>query len=554
MATKSLIAVACALGAAFAQSSNAPVEDPRCSVSGTVTDKLGTPLRDIDVDIDPSSPTRIHAVTDAQGRYTVRGVAPGARHVFIQGRVANGVVGYESRRVTLVAGQDLRAIDFRLRLAGEILGKVVDENRAPVPGLTVFLVAREYTLGDLRYVFAGTTKADDEGRFRFQRVLPGRAFLVMARRNADQFNAISAAPADPKLRRPALVPTFHPNSGEIEGAQPVAIGPGERREGVDIRISKTRSRCIEGVLEGTNGPAPLDFHIGESRPTSGVFGDRGVFISPSTVRTGQDGRFRICDLHPGDYRLTVIEPSRDSRMKPASYASTSITVGDRDESRLRIPTSPGVPVSGEVVWDGAPPNQTAEQKLTIHLWPIGRSPLKDEIAGLKTQSTIPGEFSFDGLLMGEYEVEIRGAPSGAYIKDISYGGQGALLEPLRVGSAPRGAAIRVVLGRDGGTLDVTVADQDGNPVGDAQIAVLPASANSEAALAAAMTLGVTDQNGAWSSGKLAPGKYYALASATRFDRSPESIDKLWRARLRAQEANLAPGGALRVKVTPQSVE
>lgn len=65
-----------------------------------------------------------------------------------------------------------------------------------------------------------------------------------------------------------------------------------------------------------------------------------------------------------------------------------------------------------------------------------------------------------------------------------------------------------------------------------------------------MILGQTDQNGAWTSDRLAPGKYYALARRTAPDKSPESIADLWRNRHRAKELDLAPNAHLDLALSP----
>ena len=84
---------------------------------------------------------------------------------------------------------------------------------------------------------------------------------------------------------------------------------------------------------------------------------------------------------------------------------------------------------------------------------------------------------------------------------------------------------------------------------DAHVLLLPVTADSEASLAASMVSGQTDQNGAWKSPQVSPGKYHILASPLAVNKSPESIAKLWRARHRAQEVELTPNGTAQVKLS-----
>ena len=69
---------------------------------------------------------------------------------------------------------------------------------------------------------------------------------------------------------------------------------------------------------------------------------------------------------------------------------------------------------------------------------------------------------------------------------------------------------------------------------------------SDAALAARIVPGQTDQMGQYASGTLAPGKYYVVATNDSLDDTPESIGKLWQAHQRFQEIELAPSGTAQV--------
>jgi hypothetical protein len=91
-------------------------------------------------------------------------------------------------------------------------------------------------------------------------------------------------------------------------------------------------------------------------------------------------------------------------------------------------------------------------------------------------------------------------------------------------------------------------------VADASVVIIPAVAANEAAVAAAMVTGRTDQNGSWTSRKLAPGNYYAIAVQTEVSRSPEVITQLWSRRNRAKEIKLLPNGAQTVTLNPLPLE
>ncbi len=245
-----LMVIAATVTAAIAQ--NAPQAQPATgSISGVVRDAgTGTPMPEVQVSVNPS---QTEMATDSQGHYTLRGLAPGTYRVAAHGQTT-GV-----KHVTLAAGQDLTSIDFALRAFAQISGKVLDENKEPIHGIRVFLVAREYRLGALRYVFAGTGETDDRGAYHLLRAHPGHAYLIMAEKRVRKLEAISGVPADPKLRKRVPAPTYYPDSTSLDGGQPVTLRAGERREGMDIRMTRSASFCMEGTLETNGTPAALFF-------------------------------------------------------------------------------------------------------------------------------------------------------------------------------------------------------------------------------------------------------------------------------------------------------
>jgi hypothetical protein len=560
------IAIAMTLAVAAMAQTPPPVNDQPASVKGSIAGVVrdagtGAPISGATVAAIPVEPDfsvgrasqakRVSAVSDSEGRYTLRGVESGKLRVNAQGLGPGGTPGFgpsASKFVSLSPGQELAALDLHLRTLAQISGKVFDENKEPVPGIAVFLVAREYYRGALRHVLAAMSTTDDQGAYTLNRVTTGRAYLVLAEKRTFEMPAISPAPAELRLRRPAVVPTYYPGSKFAEGTEALVLRVGEHRENIDIRLLRAPAYCVEGTLDGTRGPAALRFEIIPRQPTSGTSGNGGFYVRQPGGVAGPDGKIRICDLAPGDYTLFAFE-APIGMTGPAFFGTTPVTIVDNDVRRVSAPAGPHVSVPGEVVWDGTPPDQPIESKLTLLAEPIGRGRYSGE--SLDASPTIPGQFSFPEMLIGPLMLQVRNLPSGLYLKDVTYNDRSILYEPLNVGSAMGPASLRVILARDGGTVSVKVADKDNKPVSDAYIALGPMSASSEAVLADAMLRGQTDQLGAWTSRSLAPGKYFVVASNAEFDLSPESVGRVWRARTLAQEIDLAPKGKASVTVEPK---
>ena len=544
------LALAGALGAQDKPAQEAPKLG---SIAGMVTQAgSGAPMKDVEIWVNRNSPQPGHAGTDQQGQYVIRDVAPGQIRVSANAPDPSGRIGFgpnSTRLVTLVPGQDLTNVDFKLVIQGRITGKVVDQNKESVVGVAVFLVVREYSYGALRSVFAGASTTDDQGEYVLERVQPERAYAVLAQKHWRILPAMSDEPANPELRLSASVPTYHPNARSIDGAEMLVLRPGERRENVDIQLTRSASFCLDTKLGGTPGPRGIGFNIAETQPASGRSGQGGFYTAAPHGNSNPDGTARICDLHPGEYELSVSEYTSGGPAGATQFGSTIVTIGDRDVAGVRVALRPKIPVKGEVVFDGPAPEPPLTAKLGVDLQAITRT------ERASAQPTIPGEFDFgDGLVTDEFGLDISRVPASIYVKDVTYGDRSILYGTLQVGRAMGNAGLKIVLGRDGGTVSARVADKDGNPTADCTVVVMPATAPSEAVFAAMLITGKTDQSGAWSTATLAPGKYFALASNDTIDRSPEMISKLWKGRNRAEEVEIAPNGKASVTLTPKALE
>ena len=96
------------------------------------------------------------------GRYTINASKSG----FIQ-------LSYGQRRplqagtpLQLLAGQQLKGVDFALPKGGVISGRVSDESGDVMPGVSVQVMRYQYQQGDRRLVPAGQGQTDDRGVYR----------------------------------------------------------------------------------------------------------------------------------------------------------------------------------------------------------------------------------------------------------------------------------------------------------------------------------------------------------------------------------------------------
>jgi protocatechuate 3,4-dioxygenase beta subunit len=517
------------------------------AVSGVVKDKVsGRPLANYTVSTWLRGQQKdVASTTDPSGRYKLMDLPPGAYRITANNAQRQGF-GQEVARHVAVNGSDVENVDFLVLLPGTISGKVVDENKEPVPGVSVSLVQREYFLGNVGYYYAFPSgRTDDQGEYTITSIEPGRPYYLLADKVDYRLPAHSETPLNPKLRKRVPVRTWYPASALRESAEALSLQPGEAREGVDIEMKKSPSYCVEGTVFGPTGAAALHFSIEAMQPSSGQSGSGGSFRMAPSGMTAADGQFRICDLYPGVYRLSA----QDGDFNSLKFHGTAdIAVTDQDLEGVRVNAVPGKSLEGEVVWDADPPATPVTNKVFLSVVPLFRT------GYLGGRYDVPGTFTVDGVFPDEYAVQARFNAPGAYVKDVTFSDRSVRYEPLRPAAAMNGSGLRVAMAHDGGTIAVQVSDKDGNPAADLFVLTIPAEVRSEAEVAARIEEGETDQAGQYTTPTLAPGKYYVVAIDKPVDRSPETIGRLWRARNRYQEVDLQANGSAQVKIEPGKIE
>jgi hypothetical protein len=529
------------------------------SISGIVRDKgTGAPLKDYVVStyvnarwfengITMTKETKqITATTDEHGQYRL-GDLPGAQYrVMAQSPQGGGRLSMT--RVVTLAGQDVEGIDFKFVQAGTITGKVLDENKEPVPNMFVTLVSKEYYLGSVGYFLKNSSRTNDQGEYKIAGVEAGRPFYLMTDYRRQSLPPHAETPLNPKMRRSMPMRTWYLSSPDREGAASITLRPGEIREAVNIEVKKSPSYCMSGVAATPNGPGVLRVSIEALTPSSGTSSSGGMFMATPGTVTGPDGEFRFCDLFPGSYRVTVTERNQSP---DSTFAITNVTISDKDLADLKFPTSPRVSLNAEVILDGPQPNVPITVKPSLTLTPLLRTQNPGE--KLRVQPDIPGTLPMTGLLLDDYGVRATINSPGLYVKDVTYAGRSVRFAPLHLGSAAEGSGLQMTIGQDGGTITGSVTDKDGNPIADTLVVVIPADTPNEGALAAQIISGQTDQGGHYTSRPLAPGKYFVVATEDSYDMTPESIGKLWQSHAHYQEVDLNPLAAAQVTLQLTSI-
>jgi hypothetical protein len=351
-------------------------------------------------------------------------------------------------------------------------------------------------------------------------------YLVLVRR----INSSGDAPADRAQRKAVPRSTYFPESPTLEGALPITVQAGERRERVNIRLPNFKPLCVDGTVTVAGKPGATGLLVDDDA----LPGLPGWQLSSAV-----DGRYRICGLTSGKYRLTAtgdqLEGIRDFQ------------ISDNDVHEINLEAGPTTLPRLEVAWDTPPPDGMGTPYVHIAI----------AVPGGRTVASLERSFPFSGVLgfigRGEFEITATLGP-GLYVKQMTYGGIEVLQHRVKFSGAGGNTTLRIVVGRDGSTMAVTVNDTAGHAVPQAPVLIIPETVTSVPQLVAHMILGQTDQAGVYNSATLAPGRYAVLACGRSIRMSPEDLGKLFDARSKAQAVELIPRATATATIQPVSID
>ncbi len=375
---------------------------PGAVVSGTVTNERGEPVADVDVALDrvdaPGGALSLAALsltlaaggasrvtTDDRGMYRAYGLAPGDYVVSVSPPATMSV---GARRLT---PEDLAAAERALR-----------EPRPPA------------TAG-------GSVAATGRGT---------PVSTVLPPPSANQVGPpTQAGDAGSTL---AYAPVFFPGTTDPTAATPIALGMGEERGGVNLRLELTPLVRIQGMVVGPDGAPVPNVLVSVQRPGAPLLFSIMRMAMSSTSQTGPDGRFQIRRMAPGQYTLSartgggpmgalagLIGAAQPSAPAPSVlWATAEVSVTGQEVTGLVLQLQPGLTLSGRVVVNATrlPPPDLTGSRVTAISTAAAADPIS-ALAGLGAASfgaqpvRPDGTFEVTGLVPGPYL--INGALAGS---------------------------------------------------------------------------------------------------------------------------------------------
>jgi large repetitive protein len=297
------------------------------------------------------------AATDAEGRYEIAGLAPGTYVL----TASHPDWSEATARVELA--EEPASADIRLSRGGSLGGAVLASGR-PVAGAQVSLSAAGDTGARPGAGFPGSGEqgalSDEGGRFRFDRLTPGRYTL------AASLGGQSSPPVEAVLTG--------------EGAQEVQLVLGE-------------GALVRGVVTGLPDAQLAGVNVGAQ--------GRDFF---ATTRTGQGGVFEVAGVPEG---MLTLRANAGDFMSGTRSAQATVTIAPgQAEATAEIVFEAGHRVDGRVTRGGRPVTDAMVQAM-----PEGGG---GRSASGRTDET--GSFVLDGLGEGRHTLVASSLSGGAPIR------------------------------------------------------------------------------------------------------------------------------------------
>jgi protocatechuate 3,4-dioxygenase beta subunit len=345
---------------------------------------LGPPSCLIDeYDPCPQTDSNASSVTDAEGRFVLEPIRQGVFGVWVS---ADDFLPYTRQEVELGGSSGLRSLDIVLRWgAASLVGQVRTGTGVPVPGVDIFLSCQE---GQSR------TSTGPDGRYRLGSLNPGGTCHLLA--SGDRFNNVEdtvaikdgenhldlqlVPTATLEIRGRVIGPASEPVAGaEVEirsalgdrkhltaadGSFAVETVAGSRDCGISVWKDGYAAYRLQNVDCGEAPAKEAVIHLERALTLTG----RILHLDPEQLRSVQisainesfshprasvspDGTYRIVDLGPGEWNVSVVAGRRfvDEKVtlqRGQENATLDLSFGEQFPVRGRVFGPDGEGIAG----------------------------------------------------------------------------------------------------------------------------------------------------------------------------------------------------------------
>ena len=533
-------------GQVFSPTTNTGVQNAasqkKVRLTGSVVNALtGEGVSKAKVDIYAGQP--ISVFTGPDGHFEMENVPEGQWQVmarkpgyFSDQEMARGFFRPKMFRITESGGD----ITVKLTPAATIIGHVMDDKGEPLESAQVEIIAAAIENGRRTFQPRGGAQTDDSGEYNMSGLIPGDYYV----RVRPQVEAVARALG--QSYDEVYEGCYYPGALTQDQAAVLHVAGGQQAQ-ADFTLARARGYRILGQV-ATQGNFVQ------------VMALRGEEVVASSG-AGQNGRFRLSGLTPGQYSIMASHP--DPNHQPLlGEELVSISQADVTNVQILMQQPQAIPVQIQVVKTkdeaanphlrqviessgigpaGPQPNSGPSVPVgNIQLTPTRRAGYGMNYAQANPNGLGPNEqLAIKNAFPGTYRVAVQPFQP-YYIESMRSGSVDLLDQPLTIASGGAVAPIQITLRDDSANLTVKVM-QDGQPATGGAVLVIPAAHPSE-----------TDYPRLWDGGNqltvsgLAPGDYrvYAFDSVENLEYANPEAMRAFAAQ--SQQVTLEPNGSTNV--------
>jgi hypothetical protein len=349
---------------------------------------------------------------------------------------------------------------------------------------------------------------------------------------------------------------IYPTAWYADAATPaqaslVTLGPGDDRVGIDLRLTLTPSVSVSGHVTGAEGAVPLlSLRLVPTtldEVSAEITSSLALSFTTSMTATDPNGDFTFVGVPPGSYVIrgltspprVPIAPTAGERpvllvsRDPAQWTATPVTVGSTPLTGVSVQLQPGLRVTGRVEFDGTAPRPTSAELRAIR---TQLDPADGRTIGgpgiYQAQVDADATLYTTGVVAGRYVLRVDGVPRPWSVKSAIVNGVDILDQPIALEARDVGGLVLTLTDRPSG-LSGTVRNAQGQLDESADVVVFPRGGDwtNHGPTPRRFRLLSTNRVGAFAAVGLPAGDYYVVAvsgEATGAWQSSEMLQRLAR--------------------------